>query len=410
MSFLSSINDSTPFVNNQAISFADEDKTNSAPHANSSLAPLRLAVKDLFHIRGIPTAAGNPTWLATHPVPQSTNSSVTALLQSGAHYVGKTVTDELAYSLNGLNIHYPTLHNPVTPNRLVGGSSSGSAAAVSADLADIGLGTDTGGSIRVPASYNGLFGLRTTHGAISCDNMVPLAPSFDTVGWMCQNIDNLYKVAQVLLPARQNTAIHKPRIYVASNLVNNSEQAAAITDWVQTLTNSSITSAPFAADSLQSSATFRTLQGYEIWQQHGQWITECQPTFADDVQQRFSWCKEISYEQQQKASQQQQLIIQHINMIFAHHDLMLLPTTPGRSPLLGQPANTMATYREDLMSLTAIAGLTGRPQIHLPLFTIEGAPCGLSLIGNKNSDLLLITMARELIKQSETSTKAKHTL
>jgi amidase len=97
-------------------------------------------------------------------------------------------------------------------------------------------------------------------------------------------------------------------------------------------------------------------------------------------------------------------------MIFAHHDLMLLPTTPGRSPLLGQPANTMATYREDLMSLTAIAGLTGRPQIHLPLFNIEGAPCGLSLIGNKNSDLLLITMARELIKQSETSTKAKHTL
>ena len=240
--------------------------------------------------------------------------------------------------------------------------------------------------------------------------MVPLAPSFDTVGWMCQNIENLYKVAQVLLPVRQNTAIHRPRIYVASNLVNNSEQSAAITDWVQTLTNSSITSAPLAADSLQSSATFRTLQGYEIWQQHGQWITECQPTFADDVQQRFTWCKEISYEQQQKASQQQQLIIQLINMIFAHHDLMLLPTTPGRSPLLGQPANTMATYREDLMSLTAIAGLTGRPQIHLPLFNIEGAPCGLSLIGNKNSDLLLITMARELIKQSETSTKAKHTL
>ena len=200
MSFLSSINDPTPFVNNQAISFAVEDKNNSAPHANSSLAQLRLAVKDLFHIRGIPTAAGNPTWLATHPVPQSTNSSVTALLQLGAQYVGKTVTDELAYSLNGLNIHYPALHNLVTPNRLVGGSSSGSAAAVSTDLADIGLGTDTGGSIRVPASYNGLFGLRTTHGAIACDNMVPLAPSFDTVGWMCQTLKTYIKLHKFFYP------------------------------------------------------------------------------------------------------------------------------------------------------------------------------------------------------------------
>jgi amidase len=122
------------------------------------------------------------------------------------------------------------------------------------------------------------------------------------------------------------------------------------------------------------------------------------------------WCKGLSIEQQQTALQQQQVIKQYINTIFESHDLILLPTTPGRSPLLGQSASTMAAYREDLVSLTSIAGLSGRPQIHLPLFTIEGAPCGLSLIGNKHTDLFLILLASELIKQSESFTLAKHTL
>ena len=172
------------------------------------LSGLRLAVKDLFHMAGLPTSAGNPTWLATHPIPTKTASSVAALLNAGANFCGKTMTDELAYSLNGQNIHYGTPSNPVTPDRLPGGSSSGSAVAVASGLADIGLGTDTGGSIRVPASYNGLFGLRPTHGVIPSDNMVALAPSFDTVGWLTKDLTTLAKIASILLKSKPPKRIY----------------------------------------------------------------------------------------------------------------------------------------------------------------------------------------------------------
>lgn len=158
--------------------------TKSVATDDALLSGLGLAVKDLFHVKGLPTAAGNPDWKATHLLPETTNCCVANMLNAGATFRGKTITDELAYSLHGQNKHYASLVNPTAPAHIPGGSSSGSAVAVSAHLADIGLGTDTGGSIRVPSSYQGLWGLRTTHGLIPCDNMVALAPSFDTVGWL----------------------------------------------------------------------------------------------------------------------------------------------------------------------------------------------------------------------------------
>ena len=132
-----------------------ERRLDNGQDINTSLKGLGLAVKDLFHIKGLPTAAGNPDWQATHDIPQATNTCVATMLNAGASFKGKTITDELAYSLHGQNKHYAPLVNPVAPAHIPGGSSSGSAVAVSAHLADIGLGTDTGGSIRVPASYQG---------------------------------------------------------------------------------------------------------------------------------------------------------------------------------------------------------------------------------------------------------------
>ncbi|GBL05228.1 amidase [Glaciecola sp. KUL10] len=376
------------------------------------LANMRLAVKDLFHIDGLSTAAGNPTWAKTHPTPDTTNSSVSALIQAGARYVGKTLTDELAYSLNGQNIHYPALYNPVTPDRIVGGSSSGSAAAVSSDIADIGLGTDTGGSIRVPASYNGLFGLRTTHGVIPKDNMVPLAPSFDTVGWMCKSIELLEEVGKVLLPKSKMLAsdsqANEIRIFVASNLIAASEQSREIQNWLTTLSKVAITKGEFDVIAMDTSNTFRILQGFEIWQQHGQWISANSPKFADDVEQRFKWCKSLSLTQQEMAKSQQQTIKHYVDEIFEQHDLILLPTTPGLAPLIGQEPSEMASYREELMALTAIAGLSGRPQIHLPLFKIDDAPCGLSLIGKLGEDLKLVQLAKQLIHTSKLAPKERH--
>ncbi|MEM0910717.1 MAG: amidase [Pseudomonadota bacterium] len=375
---------------------------------SNALEGLRLAVKDVFDIARMPTGAGNPDWLKTHPMPAQTHSSVTSLLRNGAELVGKTVTDELAYSLNGQNIHYPDLLNVVTPERLCGGSSSGSAAAVAGSMADIGLGTDTGGSIRVPASYNGLFGLRPTHGVIKSDNMVRLAPSFDTVGWLTKDIDILERVALVFLSKDQvsETSVLDStvplKLCIPKNLVDSAEHAEQIYDWLTKLTESDfpveITNIELDTGALQTSESFRVLQGIEIWDEHGEWINEYKPTFAEDIQKRVDWCRQLTQAQKEQAENQRQLIIKHLSTVFEKQSAMIIPTTPGRSPLLSMPTTELATYREDLMSLTAIAGLSGRPQIHLPLFTIQGAPCGISFIGHRNADLQLIAMAKHIFQ------------
>ena len=165
------------------------------------LQGLSFAANDVFDIAGDRTGNGNPVWLETHPPASHTASAVERLLAAGARMVGKTHTDELAYSLNGENVHYGTPINPRAPGRIPGGSSSGSAAAVAGGLVDFALGTDCGGSVRLPASYCGIYGVRTSHGLIPIDGVADLAASFDTVGWFARDPAMMRRVGDVMLPA-----------------------------------------------------------------------------------------------------------------------------------------------------------------------------------------------------------------
>ena len=365
---------------------------------SDALSGMRLAVKDLFHMKGLPTTAGNPTWLATHSQPTATASCVSALLDAGASFVGKTITDELAYSLNGQNIHYGTPENPITPERLPGGSSSGSAVAVSGNLAEIGLGTDTGGSIRVPSSYNGLFGLRPTHDVIAADNMVALAPSFDTVGFMTRSLDELIKVAKTLLPNQQPKLA---KTLIAKALIEQVEHKDALRKQLDTWANQGKLNIDESLEIdpvyWQTGATFRTLQGAEIWQTHGAWITQNDPDFAPDIASRFEWTKTISADDVSNAKAQQAKFRAWLDEQL-EGAVLVLPTTPGRSPLLTMQDNELAEYRNQLLELTTIAGLCGLPQLHLPVCSIDGAPCGLSLIGPRGSDLSLLALAKDLME------------
>jgi Asp-tRNA(Asn)/Glu-tRNA(Gln) amidotransferase A subunit family amidase len=389
-------------VQNPFLTLSDQAWEHSAPASKDlPLKGLRLAVKDLFHMTGLPTSAGNPTWLSSHDIPTKTSSSVTALLNAGAEFRGKTITDELAYSLNGQNIHYGTPCNPITPDRLPGGSSSGSAVAVSSGLADIGLGTDTGGSIRVPSSYNGLFGLRPTHGVIPMDNMVGLAPSFDTVGWMTKDLETLENVAKVLLP--ENTLNSFNQVLICDNLIeqiaHNSELQSQLNVWRDKglLTNEA--SLFIDTQAWKASETFRTLQGAEIWQEHGKWIEEDNPVFAPDIQLRFEWCATISADDIAAAKQQRKDFTDWIESELKD-SVLIVPTTPGLSPLFTISDDELAAYRNQLMDITAIAGLAGLPQLHLPVCELDSAPCGLSLIGSKGSDLALIEFAKILMEHN----------
>ena len=392
----------TPYVlrlNQELDQELDQDKQSS----DSSLNGVSLAVKDLFHIKAIPTTAGNPDWLASHPTPEQTSPAVDALLHAGASLVGKTITDELAYSLNGQNIHYGTPFNISAPERLPGGSSSGSAVAVREGSAQVGLGTDTGGSIRVPASYNGLFGLRPTHGRISCEHMVSLAPSFDTVGWITRDLSTLDKVAQVLLNKDDEQTpcpVKDAKIGFAEELAAQCEYSDALSSaYNKMVKRQCILSSGLSSDLLtQASGTFRILQGYEIWQTHGQWITKQKPTFAPDIQERFEWCATITEEQQQNEKKKQNEFISHIHYLFSQCDVIFLPTTPGAAPLINTPSEQLAIYRNKLMNLTCIAGLCGLPQLHIPLAINPHAPMGFSLIGQKNHDKQLIEIARMLLE------------
>ena len=376
---------------------ADVASASSSVKTNAPLTGLRLAVKDLFHIAGLPTSAGNPDWLSSHPVPAATSSVVTTLLENGCDFVGKTITDELAYSLNGQNKHYGMPLNPHNADRLPGGSSSGSAVAVAMNLADVGLGTDTGGSIRVPASYLGLYGLRPTHGFIPMDNMVALAPGFDTVGIMTRDLATLGASMACLLPD-QPTSVQR-KIHIIENALDLCEHSEPIRQWlqVQQQSNPDLIGEPVIVDfqHWQTSDTFRVLQGAEIWAQHGEWLLSTRPDIADDIQLRINACATLTEAEIQDAQVRRDKFCEWFHELVEQR-ILLLPTTPGISPLTSTPSSALATYRHQLLSLTALAGLSGCPQLHLPVLTLQNAPCGVSLIGPRGSDKQLLQIAEQL--------------
>ncbi|WP_321276883.1 amidase [Thiomicrorhabdus indica] len=367
---------------------------------NKALAGLRVAVKDLFNIAGVVTAAGNPSWQKSHPIPLITSDVVNNLLNANAKVIGKSLTDELAYSLNGINQHFGTPINHSAPNRIPGGSSSGSAVAVASGVADIGLGTDTGGSIRVPSSYNGLFGIRPSHGVIQETQMVSLAPSFDTVGWMTKNLDTLIKVANQLYPETINREIRnveelivlKPTISghtIGSLLMDQSIEQLKDHFNIKILNLNDL----FFEN---ASHAFRVLQGAEIWQEHGKWILEENPKFAADIAERFKWCSTIDAKSIEKANTIRQEVSDFLKDVIPENALMLMPTTPGAAPLLNADTNWMKNYRTQLMGLTSLSGLSRRPQVHLPVLTDQDSPWGLSLVGHYEQDFNLLGTAERL--------------
>jgi amidase len=252
-----------------------------------------FAVKDLIDVAGTRTGGGNPGWLAQQAPAVVSAPVVEQALAAGATLIGKMVTDELAFSLEGRNVHYPDLINPICPDRLPGGSSSGSAVAVAAGQTDFALGTDTGGSVRVPANFLGLFGFRPSHGALSLDGVVPLAPSYDTVGWLARDAALLAQVGAALLPQGSTTPITKLLLardaFAMADAPLAQELEPRIGNW--TINGETIV---FGGDQARYLDCYRILQGAEIWQSLGPWIARHQPRFAADIAERFAGTARIT--------------------------------------------------------------------------------------------------------------------
>lgn len=359
------------------------------------LAGRTFAVKDFFDVAGYPTGCGHPLKRAQAGVAKETASAVQAVLDAGAVFVGKTITDEVAYSLDGENYHYGTPVNPAAPGRIPGGSSSGSAVAVAGGLADFAIGSDTGGSVRIPASYCGIWGMRPTHGAVPLDRAMPFAPSFDTGGWFARDPETFAVVGDCLLP--QDTAPSPERLLVprdAFDLLPGpvADALAIAVDRIRTsLPSEEVT---LAEEGLSSwGQVFRVHQGYEIWQTQGAWIETHQPEFGPGVRERFEWAATITDAAFADAVAARTSIRARVHALCDGGTALLLPTAPDIAPLRGTPAAQSADYRNRALQLLCIAGLAGLPQVTFPAATFDGAPLGLSLIGAAGSDRALIRAA-----------------
>jgi amidase len=386
-------------IDDQVGAFVPGPRVELAGAAEGPLAGLDFAVKDLFDVAGVTTGYGNPDWARTHAPAAATAPVILALLQAGADLRGKTKTVELAYGLTGENVWYGTPINPAAPDRFPGGSSCGSAAAVAAGLVDFALGSDTGGSVRIPASYCGLFGIRPSWGAVNLTGACPLGPSFDTAGWFASKASVLRGVGEVLLPHSGESSLG-PLIKVQEAWVNAVPQTATALvgalAMVERVLGPSL-SIHLAPEGLaQVFENFRAAQAEEAWASLGTWVEATKPAFGPGVGERFAAAKATDPGLAASARQFRQGFSQRLRALLAGGAVLIYPTSPVPAPRLDVDGEAQQAVRERTMGVTAIAGLAGLCEVTLPAARVEGAPVGLSLAAAPGRDRALLAVAEQV--------------
>ena len=365
--------------------------------AQGPLAGVPFAVKDIFDVAGVITGRGNPDWLASHEPAAANAPAVQALLDAGARLVGKAITEELAFSVVGINPYYGTPTNVAAPGRVCGGSSSGSAATVGGGLVDLALGSDTGGSVRVPASYCGIYGMRPTHGRISLEGVMPLAPSFDTVGWFARDPELFATIGRVLLGGSESDVPPPRRALLARDAFARLEPGveAALRPAVRHVETWLGDAEPVTVsdDGLDAwYGLFRTLQGAEAWAAHGAWIESARPRLGPLLQERLSLARTIPEAQVAEARDRQRAICGRLDELLGSGAVLILPSAAGVAPRIDATMAEHEAVRARVIGITCIASLGGLPQVSLPLARLDAGPVGLSLIAPRHQDGLLLDL------------------
>ncbi|HEV7787545.1 MAG TPA: AtzH-like domain-containing protein [Pseudonocardia sp.] len=368
--------------------------------AAGPLSGVRLAVKDLFALAGQAIGGGSADWLAEAPVQTTTAPSVAALLAAGATVAGLAHTDELAFSLAGVTQSYGAVPNPAAPGCLSGGSSSGPAAAVAGHAADLGVGTDTAGSIRVPASYCGLFGLRPTHGAIDTEGVLPLAPSFDTVGLLSRDPQLLATAAGLLLPpAGNNRSVTPVQLLLrVGDLIDGTDPGVAPAFESATValagrTGCAVEAAPDLAEAVDTwLPAFRTVQAAEAWAAHGEFVTKARSGLQPEVVARFEAGRELTEDAVARARAVLAGARDRLAELLPPGRALLLPATSGPALPLDLAAGEVDSARVATLRLTCLASLAGLPAVAVPTMRLGTRPMGLSLVGAAGSDRSLLEL------------------
>jgi amidase len=376
--------------------FLPGPRTTRAPLGSGRLSGLSFAVKDLFDVAGIVTGYGHPDWARTHPPAVATAPVVTALLQAGAALAGKTKTMELAFGLTGENVWQGTPLNPAAPDRFPGGSSCGSAAAVAAGLVDFALGSDTGGSVRIPASYCGLYGIRPSFGAISLAGARGLAPSLDTAGWFARSAALLAGVGDVVLDGCPNE-LAGPLLRIEDAWMNaQPDVAEALRPKLERLEHLrgraiGVRLVPEGIDSVFDHV--RAVQAEEAWATLGEWVAATQPQFGSGIGERFAAARAIDPADAARGRTFRRVLQARVLPLLAGGAIMVYPTSPCAAPLLSAARTEQEAVRQATIGVTAIAGFCGLPEVTLPAGLLHGAPVGLSLVAGPGRDRALLAFA-----------------
>lgn len=374
--------------------------------ATGPLAGLTFAAKDLFDIKGFPTGGGNPDWPRDHPVPTKHAWAVQTLLNGGADLVGKTITDEISLGILGENAFEGTPGNVNAPGRVPGGSSSGSAAAVAAGMADIAIGTDTGGSVRVPSSFCGLYGIRPTHGRLSLEGMAPQAPTSDTTGWFTRDGETFARASSVLLEEHMPESATPNALVIATDAFGFADEgvAAALAPLVDRLKalSGAVREDLLAPQGLSIWARAqRAIQPYEAWKTFEAWVDKYNPRMTFTVARGLIAGASIPAAERTWAGYMRQEARARLRMLTADGGVLCMPTTPFPALKQGLSVSAMDPFKDRITCLAAQGGLTGHPQVNIPGGTIDGLPIGLSIIGARGSDAALASIARTIGKEFE---------
>jgi amidase len=370
--------------------------------ASGPLAGLSAIVKDMYDIAGTRTGGGNPEWLAAQQPARTHARAVAKILAAGATITGKAVCDEFFYSVVGANAHYGTAVNLRAPGRVPGGSSSGSAAAIAANACDFALGSDTGGSVRIPASFCGTYGLRPTHGRIDLAGAMPMAPSFDTAGFFANAPGIMRRVGAVLLEGeRVPTPIG--RLIIADDAFAQADAAVAALGRAflaraagRLPRPAQKTVAPDGFDHWREA--FRIVQAYETWGSFGDFVTRARPALGPGIKERIAFAATVTPAQADASREVLAPARTHIRALVPPGTIMALPTAPCIAPRHDIAGEEAESFRARVMRLTCMAGIAGLPQINIPIGTVAGCPAGLSFIGWPGGDEALLDLACALAK------------
>lgn len=367
---------------------------------NGVLNNLSFVLKDMCKVKGLKTSCGNPDFYDKCSIAKDHALFLNELLKNGAVLKGITICDEFFYSLIGENGHYGTPNNLNASGCVPGGSSSGSAAALTENLYDFSIGSDTGGSVRIPASFCGLMGIRPTHDRINTNGVYPMAPSFDTVGWFAKKIEVFQKIGDVLLNNNETSKANFKKYVIAEDLLEiaESEVQNEFKKFIDlklpgiskvrlsTLTKSEI------ADN------FRILQGNEVKENVLPWITKNKPTISPEINARIEMASKITNDEVKLAKTFRNKLVKEVENSLPEGVIAIFPTAPFSAPVCGQDDASLGSYRKKLMEMTSIAGMTYRPQISLPCLKNKNRPVGISLLGWKYSDEILLTKITDIIE------------